>query len=344
MLSTEFAAGWAAVSPGRNPATVFAMLDNEVIGLGTASISRFGLDHAGRKGMLEPRAFTIVFSRPVPAEAVQSITVFAAGHVASIPRAETLKLEATPPLRIFVMGSPRSGTSELARTLSKVLGLPWKGEGHVAPLFHRVANDMSGDASSENALVRFLAQQNFRNIAIEAARLAYYTVHRSASFLDETPGFPMIMSAPFLSECFPGSHFIFLRRNPVSNVLSRMVKFGGSFEAHCKDWTAAMKEWLKTRPMLPHYLEIEQEQMLLDPDRTARAVADYIKLPDKAPAIAESLKGGSTQRTGAGIGKTDESQTGWSPGQLKKFEDVCGPTMRMFGYKLQSSRDGADLT
>jgi hypothetical protein len=333
MLSSEFAMGWGAVSPAKHHASVYAMLDGEVIGFSAANISRADLDRARREGTLDAYAFVIVFTSPVPAGQVQSIKVFAAGHAAELARTKTCGLDRSPPLRVFLMGSPRSGTSELGRTLSKSLALAWMGEGHAAPLFQSAATALGGDEASPNGLVRFMAQQNLRQVAVEAARRAYFYMHGSASFLDKTPGIPMILSAPFLNECFPGSRFIFLRRNPVGNVLSRMVKFGGNFESHCRDWAGAMNEWLKIRTRLPHYVEIEQEEMLANPGKIAGTVADYLGLPDQAQAIADSLKEGSMERTGAGVGKTERSQTGWTPEQLKKFDEICGPAMQVFGYR-----------
>src|SRR5579859_3642847 len=331
-LSTEFVMGWAAVSGNNHCAHVAAMLDHEVIGFGIANIRRPDLDRARQEGRLDAYAFILIFSAPVPADSVASISVLILGQEAILPRTKQVKFDRAPTLRLFLMGSPRSGTSELGSTLTKVLGLPWLGEGHAAPLFSAAADALRGDAAAENGLVRFMAQQNFRQIAVEAAKKAYFYMHGSASFVDKTPGVKMITAAPFLSECFANSHFIFQRRHPVGNVLSRMAKFGGSFEAHCRDWAAAMNEWLKIRPSLPHYVEVQQEEMQEAPDRVAHALAQYIGLPDAAGAIYESLKAGSRERTGAGVGKTDRLRAGWTAEQIRLFEDICGPAMRAFGY------------
>jgi hypothetical protein len=111
-----------------------------------------------------------------------------------------------------------------------------------------------------------------------------------------------------------------------------MEKFGGSFEAHCKDWAASMSEWLKVRALLPHYVEVQQEEMLEDPGRVAVMLAEYIGAPDSADLLCQSLKTGSRERTGAGIGKKDYVQAGWTKDQISVFEKNCGPAMRAFGY------------
>jgi len=331
-LSTEFVIGWASVTAANAFSHVFAMLGTEVVGFGVANISRPDLDRARAENRLNAYGFLIVFGRPVPADSVPAIDVFVVGQTAALAPSKPIKIDRVPPLRLFLLGSPRSGTSELGSTLTKVLGLAWLGEVHAAHLFQGAANALSGDAKTDNGFLRFIAKQNFRQIAIEAAKKAYFYTHGSASFVDKTPGVEMITAAPFLNECFPGSRFIFQRRNPVGNVLSRMVKFGGSFEAHCRDWAAAMEEWLKIRALLPHYIEIQQEDMLEAPDRVAAMIAEYIGVPESAEPICESLRTGSRERTGAGVGKTDRHQVGWTSEQIKVFEKICGRAMREFGY------------
>jgi hypothetical protein len=184
-----------------------------------------------------------------------------------------------------------------------------------------------------------MARENFRQIALDAAKTAYFFMHGSASFVDKTPGVEMIAAAPFLSECFPGSYFIFQRRNPVANVRSRLAKFGGSFEAHCKDWVDAMNEWMRIRDSLPHYVEIQQEDMLYAPDRVAAVLEEYIGVPDCAPRISQSLKTDSMERTGAGAGQTDPRQAGWTAEQEQVFNRICGPAMRAFGYVQHAGSD-----
>jgi hypothetical protein len=331
-VSTEFVSGWASVQASGKYAHVLAMLGDDVIGFGTANMGRPDLQKARQEGRLDAYAFILIFQQPVGGNAVESIRVFVVGQSAMLPRAQQLKIDRWPCLRLFVLGSPRSGTSQLGSSLTKVLGLPWLGEGHGAPLFARAADALSGDKTAENGLVRHMARENFRQIAIQAARCAYFHMHGSASFVDKTPGVPMIAAAPFLVECFPDARFIFLRRNPVANIRSRLVKFGGNFEEHCRDWAAAMNEWLRVRAMLPHYVEVQQEDMLEAPEQVARVITDYIGVPGAAELICESLKTDRLEQTGAGAGQTDRLQAGWTAEQVLSFDRICGPAMRAFGY------------
>ncbi len=329
ILSSAFAAGWARL-PGAGAAYVGAWLGAEMIGVAEAGGTRPDLVAAGDAGGFCARSFLILFNRDVAAGLVGAVVVRNILTQEVIPAADKVRIDAGPGLQVFILGSPRSGTSELAATLATQLGLPWLGEGHAGPLLAGAADFFAGDAASGNDMVRFLADQGLRKVAVEATRGVYFASHGSVSFLDKTPGVPMIGAAPFLLECFPRAKFIFLRRNGVSNVLSRMAKFGGDFQEHCADWAAAMIRWLEVSVELPHFLEVNQEDMLDSPEEVAAEVAGYLGVP--AGGIAESLRTGALEHTGAGLHRTRLAETGWSADQKAVFARDCGAAMALFGY------------
>ncbi len=336
VLSTEFAMGWAAAARSGAFAHVLAVLDGEVIGAAVARFGRVDLDRARSEGTMDAYAFVVVFTRKVEPDRVRSITIVSPGAPAPLLEAREVKSDRTPILRVFLFGSPRSGTSELGTTLTNVLGIPWMGEGHAAPLFSSAADALKGDPDAPNGMVRFMGKNHLRDIAVEAAKQAYFINHASSSFLDKTPGMPMITAAPFLLECFPDAKFIFLQRNPIANILSRMVKFGGNFQGHCRDWNATMMEWLKVRSLLPHYLEISQEEMASAPQIVADKISIYLGEPEGKSAVAASLSSGNRERTGAGFGKSKLAETGWSPNEIDVFLRTCSPAIEAYGYEFDS--------
>jgi hypothetical protein len=328
------------------------MLDDEVLGFSRAALVRKDLQ---RKAAVEDlaasilggavgdevtrpneqaNAFVIAFDIKAPYARLREIRVQAVGGDAPFPHSAELRIDRDRQLQVFVLGSPRSGTSECAATLAKVLELPWLGEGHAAPAFKSAADLLSGDPAAQSDLLKFMAAQSFRGIASNAFRRMYYYMHGSASFLDKTPGAPMIEAAAFLTESFPNGKFIFMRRNGISNVLSRMTKFAGPFEDHCRDWAAAMAAWSRVKGKLPHSLEIDQEVMLADPELVAAHLASYLGVERAQPDIASSLRTGTLERTGAGIGRTTLAATGWSELQMNRFREICGPMMAQCGYPM----------
>lgn len=333
-LSTEFALGWAEADE-LDTVYVYALLNGKIIGTAPADQIRPDLLKATEQRGKECRAFLILFIKAVADHEVQEIEVRAVHSGETLPNAQKLRVDQTPICQIFVFGSPRSGTSELGNTISTQLSLPWLGECHAAPLFAKAAEALDGDAKHLNGFPRFMANEQFGKYAVDRARLAYFKMHGSASFLDKTPGSPMIASAPFIYRAFPQAKFIYLQRNGISNVLSRMVKFGGNFNSHCADWAAAVNTWWDVRSKLPHSLEVSQEDMLNDPEKVARQVSDYLGKPEKVEAIVNSLKVGSRERTGAGLHRDTFRETGWSDEQIKVFKRICGPTMERLGYDVR---------
>jgi hypothetical protein len=337
IASQDFVSGWAADDSQRQPAHVCATLDGRVLGFARADIKRRDLEALASGGELFAHAFLILFDHSLPEAALARIEVRSLHGDAPAYRNERLRIDRSPQMRIFVLGSPRSGTSELAATLADVFALPWLGEGHSPPQYAAAAEALTGDSESANALPRFMAQQNLRKIAVDAVRRSYYFMHGSASFLDKTPGVPMIKSAAFLTEAFPDARFIYVQRNGISNVLSRMIKFGGSFDRNCADWAASVTAWSVTRKLLPHSLEIRQEDMLARPGDVATQIAAYLNLPESAEPLATRLASGTRERTGAGIGRVTLDATGWNGNEIAIFRRICSNAMLLAGYETDGT-------
>jgi hypothetical protein len=344
IISPNFAAGWARLA-GQWPSHVYASLGDRIIGCAAADIRRNDLrgNDTSAAGTADPesagemgRGFIVLFNAPVAPDALDQIKLTMLESAETLLRGNRARYDRRDPLQVFVLGSPRSGTSEMGQTLASVLQLPWVGEGHAAPAFQDAASALNGErAPSRGALTDFMRYNALGSVAERAMRQTYYYVHRASSFLDKTPGVEMIRAAPFLSKSFPAAKFIFMRRNGISNVLSRMQKFGGDFHAHCSDWAAAMNAWLDVRARLPHYVEIEQEVMLERPTDVANAVAGYLGVSEETTnQIASSLAAGALERTGAGIGRDTFASAGWDRRQIDIFMKIDGPVMREFGYSF----------
>ena len=329
-VSPAFANGWA-VHVGGAPAYAYAALDGEILGTARADGNRPDLMEVAARETFAAGAFMILFDRLVaPAEQAR-VEVHTINQPGPLPRLGELPGDTWPLQQIFILGSPRSGTSELGATLVREFSLHWTGEFHAAPRFAEQAALLAPGPGDE-AVAHFASHRQPIDTLREGARLTYFAVHGSASFLDKSPGVGMIRAAPFLAGCFEAAKFIHPRRNGVSNVLSRIAKFGGSFDKHCADWAAAMQEWARVREQLPHYLDIAQEDMQDQPDATAAAIATYLDAPSHAARIADQLRAGRREQTGAGVGRTRLADTGWTPEERAIFLRICGPTMRRYGY------------
>lgn len=334
ILSTEFASGWALARPDA-PHYFRASLDGKTLGVASAVLARRDNEQRRAQGKPDAATFLILFDRSVPAHRVKQIEIREVQTGAAFPpAARPPRIDRAPPLRIFLLGSPRSGTSKLGQSIVDAARIAWTGEGHVAPIFMEAARLLAGDAQSPNGLVRFLAEQSMSGVAIAAMKTAYFMLHGSASFLDKTPAEPMVAAAPFLAGVFPDAKFIYLQRNGVSNLLSRMEKFGGDFTGHCLGWAGTVRRWREIRDLLPRYLELRQEDMLEEPAEVSRRVADFLGLPEIAGALGQSLEHVDFERTGSGIGRTRLAETGWSDSRIAEFRRICGPVMEECGDQL----------
>jgi len=334
-LCPEFVMGWAAVSADGTPARVQAKIADTVIALAESAMPRPDLVWESPFGSMNARAFIMTFNPPLTIGVLNQVSVSIAGADTALQRLPDFEVHSDPPKRIFVLGSPRSGTSQMGASLVKALKLPWTGEAHVGPLFAAAAASLGGDANSPSDFVKAIHNWNYRGIAIEAARRAYFAMHTSPSFLDKTPGIAMVKAAPFLIECFPGAKIIFMLRNPVANVSSRLAKFGGVFAEHCMDWAATMETWANVREELPSWLEIRQEEMARNPTLVAEQLANYLGRGDLQPGILRSLSSEFLERTGAGLEKTLLSDSGWTQSEMNTFREICEPMAELFNYPLQ---------
>ncbi len=335
-MSTEFAVGWAGLLDDTTCSHVSASLDGRVIGLARADLFRQDLELARRAQAINGRAFVVAFYVPIRPADVERVIIRTVETGLLLRKGAALRIESGPPTRIFVLGSPRSGTSQLGASIAECLSLPWTGEAHVAPRFAVAAEQMHGDPKSPNQFVRSLAAWNYRSIAADAARRAYFFIHSSSSFLDKTPGVDMVRAAPFMAECFPDAKFIFIRRHPIANIVSRMARFGGNFEQHCNDWAATMQEWMRVRPLLQNHLELEQEEMAVSPEQVAARLAQFLARPDQLEPFTSSLTTGCLEKTGAGTNCMSLAQTNWTREQKLGFQSICDLTMRNFGYQTDA--------
>ena len=74
-------------------------------------------------------ARAIEFNREVPREELGAIRITRAQSCSPLPFGAAVRLDQTEGLQLFILGSPRSGTSELADALASRLDLQWRGEG-----------------------------------------------------------------------------------------------------------------------------------------------------------------------------------------------------------------------
>ena len=132
---------------------------------------------------------------------------------------------------VFIVGSPRSGTSIL---ISSLLSAGYNGylEGNFLSLVRVVERDVDRHfASFYTPNPKVLTSRI--DVAGLKERLSRVIVDAAAEqqpappWVDKTGNPEMIEAIPTLRRLFPTSRFIFAKRRAIENIVSRVIKFPG---------------------------------------------------------------------------------------------------------------------
>lgn len=318
LRSTHFVIGWAAFDRG-SPSFVVARRRDRVLGVERADLIRKDLRPVGSGDPLMG-AFIVQFDRPLLPDEAADVMVYRAQDTEPLPSSAPELTVANSPLQVFVLGAAYSGDEELGMSIASELGLPPTGQSGAAPLFAAASVGLNVIAGSKPFL-SFMRAQDLSERITKLTRSTYYFIHSSASFVEQSEGIATVRAAPFLSRCFPESHFIHLSRNPVGSVVSRMAKAGGDFAEHCRTVADEALAWSAMKEELPHYLEVSWEEMAEFPGRVAKRIAAYLHRPDSY-RVLETLLGRHRQGNASRLRPVLED-TEWSPRQRSLFRDIC---------------------
>lgn len=249
---------------------------------------------------------------------------------------------------VFIVGSPRSGTSLLCHALKSAAGYQGFAEGQVFslifPLMRALEQHYAGVKSVANhpnhmvsrfplGMMEEVILGNFRDLASGALG--------DQPWIDKTAGEPMIRSSAYLKKIWPDSFFIFAQRRGIENVLSRQRKFPAlPFELNCKYWAACMTAWKEVSPALGEQCcALDQIDLDENPDQVACALAHHLWLSsDVAKQIGILFKRTRPEDTG-GRSRTRVSleSCGWNAAEQQTFLGICGGVSSDFGYTTDAS-------
>lgn len=271
---------------------------------------------------------------------------------------------------VFVLGSARSGTSTMAHTLKETVGYDGFGEGHFFSLMHRIlslvddhfvrggfvlASEVERRAKRTGIWVGNTTAEAVSQVQLKRELIAVFRDSMGwvtgASWFDKTPGPDAIHAARVLLELYPRAKFVFMVRDPVANVASRLRKFpNASFSEHCRDWVECANAWLRVRSMISpgNRLEVRAEDLDRDPlkvwtglmellgDHPLGAIAASKPAPVRFPCIERT-------NTGDPAAKISLDEQDWSAEQKQEFLATCGALMEEFGYTLGGDGDRASV-
>ncbi len=243
---------------------------------------------------------------------------------------------------VFIVGSPRSGTSMLAHVLLTI-GYSGFREGNLFGLLHTLQTAIDQyfvwfGTDNEEVLMSRIDRDGLKREVAQIFRGALDQQHPIPPWFDKSGNPEVIELIPVLLDLWPGARFIFAKRRAIENVTSRLSKFPEhSFEYHLQDWARNMNAWRTIRHVLPESarIEIDQQDMLRDPDDTAARIAGLVGLaPARVGEVATLLREERPQETGFGSSERVLSleDTGWSDADVALFDRHCAAELKAYGY------------
>lgn len=244
---------------------------------------------------------------------------------------------------IFIIGSPRSGTSILALAIRSAMKIPFYAEGHFLPVMNYVVSAIdnyyeskSSSIEVESRAISHIKRDKLINEVQNLFYNIYNSLYQSNIWLDKTPGHEMIKSVPIIAKTWPNAKFIFAKRRGIENINSRMRKFPEMpFELQCKKWYACMKWWLEVRSSVVNSsIEIEQRDIENNPKMISKRICDFLNIGEESvELIYDIFTSKRPESTSVSTSVDIElNNTGWTAEQIKIYREYCSDVSKKFGY------------
>lgn len=247
------------------------------------------------------------------------------------------------PLKVFIVGAPRSGTSILLRAAKDVIRLPSiGGESHAMPVFHRAIQVVRAELGKfekkeQKLLVKEISLPRFEDHIKNYIREFYSAAYPAGRWVDKTPSGIAVAGLPIIESTFPDAKLVMIKRNGIEVVSSHLKKFkGSSFKGACTNWFRTMEYLLQARKHCQNLLEIDQYDLQNATEQVSQQLATHLQLPHMTEPLAkfflsQRVQSSSTHDPKKRLKLQDME---WSPEEMKLFKEDCGPMMEKFGYDI----------
>jgi len=254
---------------------------------------------------------------------------------------------------IFVVGSPRSGTSQLAFSLARHSQNWVSRESHFLHHLAKLAKDIHalGTEWNEVSYTWWLAKEGVTPEEllkfIGYAMNALFTSRSDGlRWIDHTPGYAIIL--PDLGVAFPGARFIHVVRDG-RDVVNSMIHsehhrsvgcdWALDFRAACKTWAEHVEAALKYENTDPRrILRVYFETVSTGSDEEFKRIHDFLKLRYEEGTTELFKKG---KRLNPSFSEEERERlrwrNSWSGEQKALFVNTCGPLLVRMGYEEDDS-------
>ena len=241
-------------------------------------------------------------------------------------------------LKVFIIGSPRSGTSITYFAMREIFRLKGRGESHVMPIFLRMVHQFytySQDFTSHpGVLAGELDTKTFKEGLYPYIRSFYAKAYPGGGFVDKTPGAEAVRGCDFIYGAFPDARVILLQRNGIEVVNSYRTKFQASLESAFLSWkqvVAASQQALATYKSI---LVIDQFDLANTPEVAAARICEHLDRRDLTPLLSRFFadRRVESQSTHDWQRRQTLDDVDWSSGEKDLFVSICGDSMKALGY------------
>jgi len=265
---------------------------------------------------------------------------------------------------VFIIGSPRSGTTALARALSRHPALWASHESRfLAPLFGKARPQRIYVDDRDNPPVSWFAtnkvsQAEFLGCLGLGINALFTSRSGGRRWIDHTPHYTLF--AEQLSELFPGALFLHLLRDG-RRVVHSMVHFADMFDESrratvepalpsymsdfgeaCRTWSQMVDEGSAFVDLHPHRsLTVRNELLVVDPVVEFARILEFIDVPSESgPAewFSANRVNSSFARSGAQVGPGSTAPNPWDSWPCdwrKTFREEAGSTLVALGMATE---------
>jgi len=294
------------------------------------------------------------FDAEISLDAVIEHAQTLADHVARIPpRTES-------PLRqpIFVVGSPRSGTTALGRCLGAHSQCATAEESLVLLPLWRIYADLYavGLPTGVAHLKEYVSESELlSSLGDFSDRIFTGLLERTgaATYVDHTPWYGVL--TPFVRALYPDARFVHVVRDGRQVVRSLKAPYekgfawaGADHATRCAIWRTMVdgtdRALSATAP--EQAIQVRYHRLCADPESTLRGLAERLALPYESgmetPLRTQHARSQAGVTFGTAALTTHYTEAGWpthwDADHIDTFTDIAGPTMeRAFGSGWQSS-------
>lgn len=257
---------------------------------------------------------------------------------------------------IFIVGSPRSGTTYLRRLISSFPNIQSDRESHlfdhVGPfmeLWHEYAIEADSKYSPLGLAVYFSYEEFIeivRQLVSELMKPMIGRLKEGEVFLEKSPSHALHLHT--IHELLPMARIIHILRDPrdvVASLLAVSCNKGGwapnRADQCAKVWCNHVNHVRRTAPSLPpeNFFELRYETLVDNPTDSLRAIADFLGMDWSNESIDAAIKANSIEATRANFGEDSIRRGGanyWRKDltQWQKFQvwQVASSTMAAVGY------------